>query len=684
MQNKNIKTLNAQSNRKKKTQQKERVKMENTEIKIQNNQIVRMASIHDFTKDDDKTGSQNGSAPRGQVANGMTNSGQQRAHTSNNQNEDGVPELLVNYNDIAKKGDFSEALFRDPQIIQMLSVLTSKKKPNALLIGPAGVGKTQLVEEIARRIVNNDPIVNALIPNATIYELPLGKIVSGSSFVGQLEEKLYEVIDFAQEKSNNAIIFIDEIHQITGGSSSNPVYDKVSQILKPALGRGNLRVIGATTTQEATNFLSDGAFSRRWSEVQVPELSEKETAEIVLNIRDAFQKHHDVLLPDNLIESAVSIGDEFKQYGSHRPDSTITLIDRAMADARIKRVKLEEQAKTTPHIKMVIAAQPKPILTMDQLKKSAMSLLTGDEKMFNHSANKLEAELDAKIIGQSEAKSAVINAVKRLNLRLTKRVRPVSFLFVGPSGTGKTEISKQITKAVFGTNDRMIYINMSEFSNPASLTRITGSSAGYIGSDSKNELPFDSLETNPYQVILLDEFEKAHTDVQRFFMQALDEGVVKTNRNKEIDFTRTIMIATTNAGVEDMSKRQMGFQGQGEAVKRSTNDIIRILRGSFDTELLNRFEKLIPFESITKEDYTKVLAVKYNQIIKEAQENRKDLVLSPSEIDLQAALSNDVLIELAEKTYTAASNGRPAEKTIREYVEDTILNDPNATQFTLL
>ncbi|WP_078598666.1 AAA family ATPase [Evansella clarkii] len=651
-----------------------------TNIKMGKHDTLRMASIHDFGKNDQNG---NGSGTGAGAGSSAVVSVTQAPSKSNGQGQDdGEIDLLVNYNELAKKGHFSEALFRDAQIMQVLSVLASKKKPNAILTGDSGVGKTQIVEEIARRLVNDDPIVNSMLKGITLYELPLGKIVSGSSFVGQLEEKIYQVIDFAQNPKNKAIIFIDEIHQIMG-SESNPTYNKLAQILKPALGRGHLRVIGATTTQEAVTFLSDPAFSRRWSDVQVPELSPEQTAEIVLNIRDAFQKHHNVILPDNVIEHAVAIGDEFKQYGSHRPDSTITLIDKAMADARIKRVKLKEEAKVNPHLQHIIAAQPRPIVGVKQLKQSALSLLTGDEKMFEQNADLLENALDDRIIGQETAKTAVIDAVKRLGLRLTKRKRPVSFLFAGPSGTGKTEIAKQITEAVFGSKERMVYINMSEFSNPASMTRIIGSSAGYVGSDSKQELPFDTLENNPYQVVLLDEFEKAHTEVQRFFMQALDEGVVKTNRNKEIDFSRTIIIATTNAGVIDMSKRSLGFV-QEEAPKRSNEDIIRILQSSFDTELLNRFEKLIAFTPIQKEDYTKILAVKYNQLIEEAQANRKDLLFAPSHIDIDQAVSNDKLCELAEQSYTPASNGRPAERTIREYIENTILDNPNATQFDLL
>lgn len=660
--------------------------MENITIKAGVSETIRMASIHDFSKDNDKTGgngstsNNNAGNPQGIASALMSNGSQGNTSTDGN-----YPELLINYNDMAAEGLFAEAFFRDQQITQTVAVLSTKKKPNALITGEAGVGKTQIVEEIARRLVAKDPVVYGLLKGATIYELPLGKIVAGSSFVGQLEEKIYEVVSFVKDPKNKAILFIDEIHQIMGSSESNPTYNKIAQILKTEMDRGQIHTIGATTTQEARTILSDPAFSRRWISVQVPELEPDETAAIVLNVRNSYQKHHEVLLPDHLVDQLVAIGDEYKQYGSHRPDTALTLLDKAMSDARVKRLRLIEDAKADPTLQHIITAQPRPLLTEKQLKQSALALITGDDKLFQQNAATLVDVLDEKIIGQTDAKDAVVNAVKRLGLGLTKRKRPVSFLFAGPSGTGKTEIAKQISEAVFGSTNRMIYINMSEFSNHASLTRLIGSSAGYIGSDSKRELPFDTLENNPYQVVLLDEFEKADTTVQRFFMQALDEGVVKTNQNKVIDFSRTIMIATTNAGVIEMGQRSVGFASNTVAApKRSTSDIIQILRQSFDTELLNRFEHLIPFTSIEMDQYVQILGVKYNSLIKDAQANRKDIVLSPDYISKEDALTNDKLRELAESSYTPESNGRPAERTIRTFIEDQLLDNPNVTQFNLL
>lgn len=658
-----------------------------------NNQsdAVRMAKVHDFGKNDvddndDDAFSGFGFNASSNPSNAVfsTPAPMQRV-SNNNGGEQGIEEdMLINYNEMAKKGAFSQALFRDTQINQVLGTLSSKKRPNALLTGHAGVGKTQIVEELARRLVNDEPIAKALLGDAVLYELPLAKIVSGSSYVGQLEEKLYQVIEFAKNPKNKCILFIDEVHLITGSNQSE-TYGKISQILKPELGRGTFKTIGATTTQEAASFLADPAFNRRWSEIKVPELSEQETAQILNNIRHDFETHHNVVLPESVIDHIVSISEEFKPYGSHRPDSAIALMDKAMSDARIKRIELMEDAKSDPTMKLLLQAQPKQVVTVNQLKHSAMTLLTGDETLYSDNISQLEDVLSSQIIGQNVAKEKITDAVKRLSLGLTRQKKPVSFMLAGPSGTGKTEMAKQVAQSVFGSKDRMVYLNMTEFSDSSSMTRITGSPDGYIGSNSKRELPFDTLETNPRQLIVLDEFEKAHTDVQRLFMQALDEGTVKTNRNKAIDFSQAIIMATTNAGVVEMSKPRLGFSNNvDEPVEHSTNDIINMLSHAFDKELLNRFESIIPFNSVSKADYVQILAVKYNQLIQEVISNRKDLSFIPTHIELEDAANNDVLTELANKTYSRVANGRPAEKTIRQHIEDSVLDNPNSTQFNLL
>lgn len=658
---------------------------------IKETPAILNANIHDFGKgkDNDPNNGSSGSGGSGSGSSGGSGQGGQgfggtpmgqspMGHTSPDVGVDDLP--LINYNERAKDGKFGPALFRDDEIEKLVGILRSKKKPNALLVGDAGVGKTQIVEEMANRIVKNDPIVSKLLKDKVIYELPISQLVAGKSYVGQLEQALNDVINFASDPENNAILFIDEIHQLMSGNDSTS--EKIAQILKPALGRGDLRVIGATTTSEATSFLSDPAFNRRFSRVVVSELTPEQTIEIVKAIRPSFQKHHDVTLPDNIIDQAIVLGDEYRQAGSHRPDSTITLIDRAMSEARIERVKLERQALTDPNIKQFIQNTPTPILNVKHLKKSGMELVSGSSTYTSNQVSRLRDNLDSKIIGQDEAKEQLEDAVKRQQLNLVRRKQPISFMFAGLTGTGKTEMARQLADAMFGSRESLIYINMSEYSSEASLTRITGSSDGYIGSDSKRELPFDSLESKPYQIVLLDEFEKAAQNVQRFFMQALDNGLVQNNRGTDIDFSRAIVIATTNAGVEHLSQKTVGFGNTGTLADSATsNDVLTALQQSFDVELLNRFEHIVSFTSISKDDYKKILAVKFNNIISEAQENRQDLLFSPLHIDLDDAENFDFINDLADKSYQPDLNGRPAERTMRNHIQDTMLDNMSQTNF---
>lgn len=653
-------------------------------------QNTLMAKIHDMGDDDDHN---TGGTPHGGPGGPGGHSGHFDPTTLGvnismvrTEEETGPPDELTDYSQKVKDGAFSEGLFRDDQINKTLTALRLKKKPNPLLIGEAGVGKTQIVEEIARRLYEKDPVaVDALGEDTVIYELPLANIVSGSTLVGQLEEKLKTVIEWVKDPDNNAVLFIDEIHQLTdtGNGGTSQSYGTIAQIIKRDLSRGELRVIGATTTQEATTIMRDPAFSRRFSEIFVPELSVKNTEYIIEAIREDYSKHHGALLPQSLVADIVAIGDKHKRYGSHRPDSAITLLDRVLADARIQRTILKVNAKGNPAMEQFLKMNPKAIVTKSQIEKSALTLLVGDDTMYQRSSDTLAEELDKYIIGQDDAKTAVVDSVKRLALNITPRKRPVSFMLAGPSGTGKTEITKQIAKAVFGSDEALISINMTEYTNEFSLNQLVGSPRGVSGSNSKQALPFDVLQTNPYQIVLLDELEKAHPTVRRFFMKALDEGKVMDMRGQMIDFSRTIVIATTNAGAGEMAKPQLGF-GAPEIPNFSEKDVVVMLQQYFENELINRFEHIIGFKALSREEYTKILAIKYNAIVKGAMENRRDLTFTPEHIDIEDAGNFPALVELAKKTYNPELNGRPAERSMLKFIEDALIADTNSTQHQLI
>lgn len=611
---------------------------------------------------------------------GDTNSGNNSGNSGNNQGNGpggvmgGMPvsmgmdiggsvdplDLLINYNkQFAQAG---ATLFRDDVIQQTLSVLIGKNKPNALLVGPAGVGKTKIVEDIAYRLTNNDPLLPDQLKGSVIYELPLSNVVSGSSLVGQLEDKVQAVVDFIEDPANKAILFMDEIHQLV--NSSSPTYQKIAQILKPALARGRMRVIGATTTQESRDLADDPAFNRRFSKIIVDELTKSQTLEILLATKPSFLKHYSykIALNDDILKTVVELAEEYKPAGSHRPDNAITLLDRALGDAIVNRKKQESLLAKDPAQASALAALQaiKQIpVTERQIRQTAIKLATGNSKPETLNVSKLRDALEC-IKGQDTILDHLILELRKHELNLVPSNQPMTMLFVGPSGVGKTEVTKIIARELTGCDP--IILNMTEYNADASVNRIVGSWAGYAGSDSHSELPFDSLESNPYQVILLDEFEKSNPAVQKLFMQVFDEGILKTNRGTTIDFSRSIIIATTNAGHTSV-KNTVGFSTEktGPVVTE-----VKELEKSFDTALLNRFKDRITFQPITKEIYRDILNAKYQQLL-------ASIRASKPRIQLPDDIPADDMERIIKDTYVPEFGARPAKKAVEDFIYDQVL-----------
>ncbi len=559
-------------------------------------------------------------------------------------------EYLINYNERFK--DEAPTLFRDSLIQQTISCMIGKFKPNALLVGPAGVGKTKIVEDIARRIANNDPLIPENLRDYTIWELPLSNIVSGSGLVGDVERKTKAVLECAQNPDNKAILFIDEIHMLAEG---NQTYDKIAQLMKPALARGNMKVIGATTLQESQCLFNDPAFNRRFTRLIVDELSKEQTVEILIHMADEMVRHynHIIELDAQVLREVVNVADHYKTIGSHRPDNAIALLDRTMADAVLQEMLSNNRGKRTKK------SAPK-LLTEEQMKKTAMKLMTGNNEKVETDLDLLKKNLEV-IKGQDEILEYLIDVLERDNLNLFPRKVPLSILFAGNSGVGKTEIAKIISRTLTGMEP--IILNMTEFSNSSALNRIIGAPSGFVGSDSKAELPFDILESNPYQVILLDEFEKADVAVQRLFISAFDEGYIKTSKGKCVDFSKAIMIATTNAGHTTRS-RAMGFHAKQKNFKAAT---ISELSKFFDVELLNRFTGVLNFEPITEAVFEEILKDTYRCMVEEIHANRKD-------ITLPAELAECAVKELKDKYYEEEFGARPVRLAVQKYIEDLVLN----------
>lgn len=576
--------------------------------------------------------------------------------------EDDVLDLIINYNEKFKNED--DTLFRDETIKQTLSVLIGRDKPNPLLIGPAGVGKTKIVEDIAKKLANDDTLIPDSLKGYTIYELPLSNIVSGSSLVGQLEQKLKDVISFIKDKKNKAILFIDEIHLIMGRET----YNTVAQILKPELARGEIKLITATTNQEVRSLDDDPAFNRRFTRIIVDELTRDQTTKILQHIKPTYENHYkNIIIKDDVLKYTAEIADNYFDNSLHRPDNAITLLDRTLANLIIDRnellVNLEKEGNT--QILDALKQNPAIMLSKKALQNTAINLITGHSKPEETNYEKL-AEDFKKIKGQENIIEEIIKILKRKELNLfvsneDENRQPLTILFAGQSGVGKTEIATLIAKATTGS--KPITLNMTEFTSPAEINKIIGSPRGYIGSDSNEELPFDILATNPYQVILLDEFEKCHPSVKSLFMQVFDKGELKTNRGKAIDFSKSIIIATTNAG-DNGIVNTIGFNRTDE---RNIQEQVSSLEEYFDPALLGRFDYLLRFNQISKNIYKEILSSTYENKIKKIKENQPHLTIEDT-------LTEEEINNLADKSFVANLGARPAKKTVENYIEEKVMD----------
>lgn len=567
-----------------------------------------------------------------------------------------MPDILIDYQKLAKEQKIHRVSFRDHIINKLLTILTTKNHPNALLVGEAGTGKTAIVEDLAVRLYEKEPIATAMLGDQTrIYELPLSNLVAGSSMVGTLEAKLQQVTDFISDEKNHAILYLDEIHQLT----TNQSLKSVAEILKPALARGDMHVIGSTTTQELKFWQRNPALTRRFTNLIIPELSNDETIEILKKVLPQLQtKQNPVQFDTKYFKDVVNVGNRYaRTLATHRPDSAITILDQSLSLARLQALQLSQQAM-----------KAKPIVNLNVIEQAGRQLINNnDDQISTQTVENLRMQLDENIVGQNEAKQVILDAIKSITIDLIPQNKPHSFLFAGLSGTGKTEVAKQTAKVLFGSMKSFIYLNMTEYASNASLTRLIGSSRGYIGSDSAQPLPLDGLKSNPFQIVLLDEFEKAAPDVQRIFMQALDEGEIQYNDGSTVDFSHAIVIATTNAGTSKLDTPVIGFD---PASHISHSELSKVLTESFPPELLNRFEYVVSFDRITKEEYQKVLTIKYRQLRDIIMTHRPEYKIIPETVDT----NTNFIKELADQTYDEMKNARPAERTIRHFLEDAFLN----------
>lgn len=570
-----------------------------------------------------------------------------------------INDMLINYNETYKSA--TPALFRDEIVTQTMSIISSSRKPNALLVGPAGVGKTAIVEEIARRIANKEASVPPQLANTTIYELPIATLVAGAGVVGDLENRITEIIKFAQDANNDALLFIDEIHLIA--DSNNTTYAKIAQILKPAMARGYIRVIAATTMGEAKKLDDDPAFKRRFSSVIVDELTREQTRDILDIVLPGMLNHYQnkVTVAPDVLDEIVMTADRLMSTG-HRPDTAITLLDRALSHSVISHHAAIQEAlasgnTTSAQMLQQITHIP---LTAKRLNTIAMLLVTGQSQPPHLDVTALQTEL-SRLRGQEEVLPRIVDALRRRELNIFPSTRPTSWLFAGASGVGKSETATIISSMV--TGQKPIILNMAEYHDSASINRIIGSPTGYVGSDSAKERPFDTLASNPYRVIVLDEFEKADMSVQRLFLSALDTGEIQMANGPAVDLSRCIVIATTNAGRQKLSGSQMGFGDHKHSMSKQS--LTKELQKSFDAELLGRFDDLIAFMPLGADDYAQILRDEYDRQVKRICAERPDLSFDP--------IDDDTIARLVDETWLVDQGARPAIRAIRALIEDMLL-----------
>ena len=563
--------------------------------------------------------------------------------------EEDILAMMINMNET----DHKPCLFRENVIRQLMGVLISCQKPNAILVGQAGTGKTAIVEELANMIKRQDPQVPTPLYGYTIFSLPLSNIMAGTKYRGELEVKLNSLVEYLSNKQNKAIIFIDEIHMLCNQDES---YREIAQVLKPALSRGSLHVIGATTIQEIKNLEKDPAFNRRFDRILVDELTKSQTLTILNNLRGAMFNHYNaqLLASDADLELLINIADEYSNAGLHRPDNAITLFDRTIAELIMAR----QDMLNSPNPAVKQAAQSMLGLAMTEkvIKKTAMRLATGNSEPVEFDEQKI-AESVADIYGQEQALKEILRQIKIHAARLHPCRKPLTMLFAGPSGVGKTEITKRIAQSYL--NEKPIILNMTEYSSSMDVNKIIGASAGYVGYDENTEMPFDALRTNPYKIILLDEFEKCHKSIQRLFMRVFDEGSLQDSHGRFIDFTKAIIIVTTNAGCTNVAST-IGLQPLEPKITTKLEDY-------FDTELLGRFEnRILQFNSISREVFAQIMASDYEKEVARIKQSNPRVPLSDT-------IPDDDLKELVGKSYDILYGARPVHATVIEYIDKVLV-----------
>jgi ATP-dependent Clp protease ATP-binding subunit ClpC len=605
----------------------------------------------------------------------------------------------------AAEGKSDPVVGRQTEIERVMQILSRRQKNNPVLIGEPGVGKTAVVEGLAQRIASGQ--VPELLKGKQIYTLDLAALVAGSKYRGEFEERLKKVMKEIMQRGD-IILFIDELHNLVGAGAAEGAIDAAS-ILKPALARGEMQTIGATTLDEYRKYLErDAALERRFQQIRVDEPSVDDTVEILRGLRDRYEAHHRCKISDEALHAAATLADRYIQ-DRHLPDKAIDLIDEAASRMRIKNMtappryrELEEEiTKVRGEKEEAIEAQEfekaaslrdkerkltqkkreledswqaeegveQPQIGEDEIA-DIVSMWTGIPvfKLTEAESQKLirmEDELHKRVIGQDEAIIAVSKSIRRARAGIKDPKRPTgSFIFLGPSGVGKTELARTLAEFLFGDEDAMIQVDMSEFMEKHSVSRLVGSPPGYIGYDEGGQLT-EAVRRKPYSVLLLDEIEKAHPDVFNILLQILEEGKLTDAQGRKVDFRNTIVIMTSNIGAASISKNQsLGFSvgdDSGLSYEDMKERVMSELKKVFRPELLNRIDEVIVFHKLTKDEIKIIVDLLMRRLRDQMGEHAADV-----------SLTNDAKELLVEKGYDPTMGARPLRRAIQRYIEDPL------------
>lgn len=600
-----------------------------------------------------------------------------------------LEEFGINVTELARRGEIDPVIGRDEEIVRVIEILNRRTKNNPVLIGEPGVGKTAVVEGLAQKIVDGD--VPHKLQGKEVIRLDVVSLVQGTGIRGQFEERMQKLIDEIRSRQD-VILFIDEIHEIVGAGSAGDGNMDAGNILKPALARGELQMVGATTLNEYRIIEKDAALERRMQPVKVDEPTVEETVTILKGIQKKYEDYHHVKYTDAAIEAAALLSNRYIQ-DRFLPDKAIDLLDEAgskmnltlnfvdpkVIDQRlIEAENLKAQATRDEDFEKAayfrdqiakykelqqtsVLDKDTPIIsekTIEHIVEQKTNIPVGDlkEKEQSQLVN-LASDLKAHVIGQDDAVDKIAKAIRRNRVGLGSPNRPIgSFLFVGPTGVGKTELSKQLAIELFGSADSMIRFDMSEYMEKHSVAKLVGAPPGYVGYDEAGQLT-ERVRRNPYSLILLDEVEKAHPDVMHMFLQVLDDGRLTDGQGRTVSFKDTIIIMTSNAGT-GKAEASVGF---GAAREGRTNSVLGELGNFFSPEFMNRFDGIIEFQALSKDNLLQIVNLMLDDVNQRLATN-----------DIHLDVTEKVKEKLVDLGYDPKMGARPLRRTIQDHIEDAI------------